>query len=59
LQELPQSIDCARHAAQGMGKELWYEHYQVRVARVQRAFWGPEEHSLAGLRAKDKPPLAA
>lgn len=25
-------------AAQAMGKEVWYEHYEVRIARVERAY---------------------
>jgi len=28
-------------AAQEFGKERWYEHYEVRVARVERAYAGP------------------
>jgi len=33
----------ARHlAAQKLGKERWYEHYELRVARVERAYSGPE-----------------
>src|SRR4051812_33773118 len=34
-----------RHAehliAQRLGKERWYEHYELRVARVERAYSGP------------------
>lgn len=29
------------HAAQQMGKSSWYEHYEIRVARVERAFGKP------------------
>ncbi|MGO9674746.1 MAG: antibiotic biosynthesis monooxygenase family protein [Methylocella sp.] len=29
-------------AAQRLGKERWYSHYQVRVGRVERAYSGPE-----------------
>ena len=29
-------------AAQKLGKERWYEHYALRVARVERAYTGPE-----------------
>lgn len=29
--------------AQRLGKERWYEHYEVRVARVERSYSGPEE----------------
>jgi len=29
-------------AAQKRGKERWYEHYELRVAKVERAYSGPE-----------------
>lgn len=33
----------ARHgAAQKAGRERWYAHYEMRVARVERAYSGPE-----------------
>lgn len=33
----------SRHlVAQQLGKERWYSHYEVRVARVERAYSGPE-----------------
>ena len=33
----------ARHAlAQRLGKERWYEHYSLRVARIERHYDGPE-----------------
>jgi heme-degrading monooxygenase HmoA len=33
----------ARHlAAQRQGKEQWYSHYELRVAKVERAYGGPE-----------------
>ncbi len=33
----------ARHlVAQRLGRERWYEHYEVRVAKVERAYAGPE-----------------
>ena len=33
----------ARHlTAQKMGKERWYAHYELRVAKVERAYSGPE-----------------
>lgn len=33
----------ARHkSAQRLGKERWYEHYEVRIAKVERAYAGPE-----------------
>ena len=28
-------------AAQRLGKERWYEHYELRVARVERAYGDP------------------
>jgi len=28
--------------AQKLGKERWYAHYELRVARVERAYSGPE-----------------
>lgn len=28
-------------AAQVLGKKAWYEHYELRVARVERAYGGP------------------
>ena len=32
-----------RHlVAQRMGKERWYSHYALRVAKVERAYSGPE-----------------
>lgn len=33
----------ARHlAAQCAGRQRWYSHYEMRVARVERAYAGPE-----------------
>lgn len=33
----------AEHAlAQKLGKDRWYRHYTLRVARVERAYEGPE-----------------
>ena len=29
-------------AAQRLGRERWYSHYQLRIARVERAYSGPE-----------------
>lgn len=34
-------------AAQRLGIERWYEHYELRVARVDRAYSGPEGRSLS------------
>jgi heme-degrading monooxygenase HmoA len=32
-----------RHlAAQRLGKERWYSHYELRVAKVERAYSGPQ-----------------
>lgn len=28
-------------AAQALGKSRWYEHYEVRIAKVERAYAGP------------------
>ena len=34
----------ARHTlAQERGKAQWYSHYELRVAKVERAYCGPEE----------------
>lgn len=33
---------AAHLLAQKMGKERWYTHYTLRVARVERAYDGPE-----------------
>jgi len=31
-----------RHmAAQKLGKERWYAHYELRIAKVERAYGGP------------------
>ena len=29
-------------AAQRLGRERWYAHYKLRIARVERAYSGPE-----------------
>lgn len=35
--------EVAKHAlAQKLGKERWYEHYTLRVAKVERHYDGPE-----------------
>jgi len=37
----------AKHlVAQKMGIERWYEHYELRVAKVERAYSGPSGRSL-------------
>jgi len=42
----PESIaawkaDVEHCAAQEMGKRAWYEHYEIRVAKVERAYGEP------------------
>jgi len=33
----------AKHLlAQKLGRERWYEHYELRVAKIERAYSGPE-----------------
>ena len=33
----------AQHlVAQRLGKERWYSHYELRIAKVERAYAGPE-----------------
>lgn len=35
--------EIAKHLlAQKLGKERWYQHYALRVAKVERAYSGPE-----------------
>jgi len=34
--------DGPHQAAQRLGIERWYEHYELRVAKVERAYSGPE-----------------
>ena len=34
--------DGPHQAAQKLGIERWYEHYELRVAKVARAYSGPE-----------------
>lgn len=29
-------------AAQRLGRERWYSHYEMRIARIERAYSGPE-----------------
>ena len=39
--------DQAKHlVAQKTGIERWYEHYELRVAKVERAYSGPEGRSV-------------
>ena len=37
--------DGPHDAAQRLGRERWYEHYELRFARVERAYSGPEGRS--------------
>ena len=34
--------DGPHQAAQKLGIERWYEHYELRIAKVERAYTGPE-----------------
>jgi heme-degrading monooxygenase HmoA len=34
--------NAAHLRAQQLGKERWYAHYELRVAKVERAYGGPE-----------------
>ena len=34
--------DSQHLVAQRLGKERWYTHYELRVARVERAYSGPD-----------------
>jgi heme-degrading monooxygenase HmoA len=34
--------DAEHLVAQRLGRERWYSHYELRVARVERAYSGPE-----------------
>jgi heme-degrading monooxygenase HmoA len=34
--------DLRHLQAQKLGQERWYEHYELRVAKVERAYSGPE-----------------
>ena len=34
--------DAKHLTAQKLGKERWYSHYELRVAKVERAYSGPE-----------------
>jgi len=33
--------------AQRLGRERWYTHYELRIARVERAYSGPEGRERA------------
>jgi heme-degrading monooxygenase HmoA len=37
--------EAEHRAAQAEGKARWYEHYELRVAKVERAYAGPEGRS--------------
>ncbi len=34
--------DAQHDVAQRLGRERWYEHYELRIAKVERAYSGPE-----------------
>jgi heme-degrading monooxygenase HmoA len=34
-------VDVEHRAAQEMGKREWYEHYEIKVAKVERAYGKP------------------
>ena len=34
--------DAEHLVAQRLGRERWYAHYELRIARVERAYSGPE-----------------
>jgi heme-degrading monooxygenase HmoA len=34
--------DANHLVAQRLGKECWYTHYELRIAKVERAYSGPE-----------------
>ena len=34
--------DGPHDAAQKLGRERWYDHYELRIAKVERAYSGPE-----------------
>ncbi len=34
--------DAQHLVAQQLGKTRWYDHYELRIARVERAYSGPE-----------------
>ena len=34
--------DAIHLSAQRLGRERWYSHYELRVAKVERAYSGPE-----------------
>jgi heme-degrading monooxygenase HmoA len=35
-------LNAQHGAAQRLGKERWYSHYELRVAKVERTYSGPE-----------------
>jgi len=38
--------------AQRLGKERWYSHYELRVAKVERAYAGPEGRRSDAVRSR-------
>ena len=39
--------DAKHLVAQTMGIERWYSHYELRVARIERAYSGPEGREIS------------
>ena len=38
-------IEAEHQVAQEMGKSTWYQHYEIRIAKVERAYAGPPAQS--------------
>lgn len=38
--------DVQHLAAQKLGQDRWYDHYELRIAKVERAYGGPEGRQL-------------
>ena len=38
-------INAEHQIAQKMGKSKWYQHYKLRIAKVERAYAGPPSQS--------------
>ena len=43
--------DAEHLVAQRLGRERWYTHYELRIARVERAYSGPEGRGAEGAEA--------
>jgi heme-degrading monooxygenase HmoA len=47
--------DHAEHLlAQRLGQTRWYEHYEIRVTKVERAYSGPQGRDLVAIPPLDK-----